>query len=63
MSDVSAGVFSCYISVGFGILMEVGDVELGLGFLYYLHIPVWYTHGLTCDHIFHPINDVDKKIR
>ena len=30
MSDVSVGVLSWYISVGFGILIEVGDVELGL---------------------------------
>ena len=30
MSDVSVGVLSWYISVGFGILMEVGDVELGI---------------------------------
>ena len=40
--------------------MAVGDMELGLGFLYYLHIPVWYTHGLTCDHIFHPVVDGEK---
>ena len=30
MSDVSVGVLSWYISVGFSILLEVGDVELGL---------------------------------
>ena len=30
MYDVSVGFLSWYISVGFSILLEVGDVELGL---------------------------------
>ena len=34
MFDASVGVLSWYISVVFGILMEIGDVEFGLGFLY-----------------------------
>ena len=61
MYDVSLGFFKCYISVGFGTLMEVGDVELGLDGLYYLHIPVWYTYGLTCDQVVHPVIDGEKK--
>ena len=44
MSDVSVGFFSCYISVGFGILMEVGDVELGLGCLYSLFTYLYGKH-------------------
>ena len=61
MSDVSVGFFYCYISVGFGTLMEVGDVDLGIGCLYYLHIPVWYTYGITCDQVVHPVIDGEKK--
>ena len=44
MSDVSVGFFSCYISVGFVILMEVGDVELGLGCLYSLFTYLYGKH-------------------
>ena len=44
MSDVSVGFFSCYISVGFGILMEVGDMELGLVCLYSLFTYLYGTH-------------------
>ena len=44
MSDVSVRVLSWYISVVFGILMEVGDVELGLGFLYSLFTHLYGIH-------------------
>ena len=33
-SDVYVGVLFCYISVGCGIVMYVGDVELVLVYLY-----------------------------
>ena len=59
--DVSVGVLSWYISVIFGILMESGDVELGLGCLYYLDIHVWYTHVLPCDQVVHPFINGEKK--
>ena len=44
MYDVSVGVFYWYISVVFGILMEVGDVELGLGFLYSVFTHLYGIH-------------------
>ena len=43
MYDESVGVFPRYISVGFGILMEVGDVELGMSCLYFLFT---YLYGI-----------------
>ena len=46
ISDVSVGVLSWYISVGFVIIMEVGDVELGLGFLYSIFT---YMFGMYMD--------------
>ena len=46
MSDVSVVVLSWYISVGFVILMEVGDVELSLGCLYYISK---YLYGIYMD--------------
>ena len=44
MSDVYVGVLSWYISVVFGILREVGDVELGIGFLYFLFKHLYGIH-------------------
>ena len=44
--DVSVGVLFWYISVVCVIVMEVGDVELGLGYLYYLFI---YLYGIPMD--------------
>ena len=61
MYDESVGVFPRYISVGFGILMAVGDLELGIGLLYSLHIHVWYTHVLTFEQVVHPITNGEKK--
>ena len=61
ISDVYVVVLYWYISVGFGILMEVGDLELGIGLLYSLHIHVWYTHVLTFEQVVHPVTDGEKK--
>ena len=44
MYDVSVGVLYWYISVVFGILMEVGDVELGLGLLYSIFTHLYGIH-------------------
>ena len=44
MSDVSVGVLSWYISVVFGILTEVGYVELCLGLLYSLFTHMYGIH-------------------
>ena len=46
MYDVSVGVMYWYISVVFGILLEVGDLELGIGSLYYLFT---YLYGIHMD--------------
>ena len=46
MSYVSVGVMYWYISVVFGILLEVGDLELGMGCLYYLFA---YLYGIHMD--------------
>ena len=46
MYDVSVGVMYWFISVGFGILLELGDVELGMGCLYYLFT---YLYGIHMD--------------
>ena len=44
MSDVSVGVLSWYTSVGFSILMEVVEVELGLVCLYSLFVYLYVIH-------------------
>ena len=44
MYDVSVGVMYWYISVVFGILLEVGDLELGIGCLYYLFAYLYVIH-------------------
>ena len=60
ISDAYIGVLYWYISVGFGILMEVGELELGIGLLYSFHTPVWYTHVLTFEQVVHPVTDGEK---
>ena len=30
--------------------------------IFHIHTPVWYTHGLTCDQVVHPLIDSEKKV-
>ena len=59
-SDVSVRVLFLYISVGCVIVMEVGDVELGLGYLYYLFI---YMYGIPMGSHFTRLSIMSSKVR
>ena len=57
ISNVSVGVMSWYIIVGFGILTGVGDMELGLGCLYYLFT---YLYGIQVDEYVTRLSNVSS---
>ena len=59
---MSVGVFVLLYQRGFWYIH--GSLRRGIGYrlpVLPLHIPVWYTHGLSCDQVVHPVINGDKK--
>ena len=59
-SDVSVGILSWYISEGCVIVMEVGDVELVQGYLYYLFT---YLYDISMDSRVTRFSTLSSKVR
>ena len=48
-----------------GLGYITGSWRSGIGFrlpVFPLHIPVWYTHGLTCDQVVNAVIDGEKTV-
>ena len=62
MSNVS--VVFCFLIYQCGFWYIIGSWRRGISHrlpVLPLHITVWYTYGLTCDQVVHPIIYVEKK--